>query len=132
MPWTFHDYVTDNGRNAIRDWIDGQPHGTRARLKAKLNARINELRLVERLDRSCGVGQLRRDCAGLYELILLVDKVQFRPIGCYGPGKSREFTLLIGAIEKDRQFTEPDVCRRAHERAARIHDERHVCLHRFD
>jgi hypothetical protein len=132
MPWTFFDYVTANGRNAIGDWIGAQPHGTRLRLKARLNALLNELRLVERLDRATGVGQLHGDCNGLFELVLYVDKIQFRPIGCYGPAKRGEFTLLIGAIEKGGKFTEPNVCRRAHERAARIHDKRHVCAHRFD
>jgi hypothetical protein len=134
MPWTFYHYVAANtsGRDVIVDWIAKQPQGTRARLRAQLNARINELRLVERLDRSVGVGQLHEECSGLYELILKVDKIQYRPIGCYGPAKQGEFTLLTGAIEQGDKFTEPDVCRRAHERASRISDPRYVCLHRFD
>jgi hypothetical protein len=132
MPWTFYDYVTGSGRNAIRDWVAGQPQGTRQRLKARLAALINELRLVDKLERANGVGQLRGDCSGLYELIVFVDKIQFRPIGCYGPGQTGEFTLLIGAVEKGGKFTDQDVCRRAHERAARIRDKRHVCIHTFD
>jgi hypothetical protein len=132
MPWTFYDYVSAGGRNAITDWIRDQPQGTRQKLKARLNALVNELRLAEKLDRQNGVGQLHGPCAGLYELVLFVDKIQFRPIGCYGPARTGEFTLLVGAIEKDGKFTEPDVCRRAHERAARIRDKRHVCIHTFD
>jgi transcriptional regulator with XRE-family HTH domain len=99
MPWTFFDYVNDAGRNVIRDWVDHQPHGTRARLKARLNALLNELRLMERLDRP-SVGQLHGRCSGLYELVLKIDKIQFRPIGCYGPAKTGEFTLVAGAIER--------------------------------
>ena len=132
MAWAFYHYVGANGRDAIKDWIDAQPAGTRKRLKAQLNTRLNELRLADRLERANGVGQLRRECAGLYELILRVDKIQYRPIGCYGPAKNGEFTLLAGAIEKDGKFTEPDICRRAHERAGRIRDKRHVCLHSYD
>lgn len=132
MAWSFYCYVSDNGRNAIRDWIAEQPQGTRVRLKAKLNALLNELRLAERLDRSNGVGQLHGPCAGLYELIIYVDKIQYRPIGCYGPAKNGEFTLLAGAIEKGGKFTERDICGRAHDQARRIHDKRHVAPYTFD
>src|SRR5688572_12990397 len=124
MPWTFYHYVGANGRDAIRDWIDGQPEGTKKRLKAQLNTRLLELRLADKLERANGVGQLRRECAGLFEVILFVDRIQYRPIGCYGPAKTGEFTLLAGAIEKGGKFTEPDICRRAHERRSRIHDKR--------
>jgi hypothetical protein len=132
MPWKFYEYVGGNGRSAVMDWIDGQPQGTRKRLKARLHLLLNELRLAERLDRSNGVGQLRHECAGLYELILFVDRIQFRPIGCYGPAPTGEFTLLAGAIEKGRRFTEPGICRTAHERRQRINDPRHVRQYRFD
>ena len=131
MAWEFYDYVSASGRNAITDWIAGQPQGTRQRLKARLNALLLDLRTVDRLDRGHGVGQLHGECSGLFELILFVDRIQFRPIGCYGPAKIGEFTLLAGAIEKGKQFTEPNVCRKAHERRSRIHDRRHVCPHSF-
>ncbi len=132
MAWTFYHYVNDSTRDVITDWIADQPAGTKVRLRAKLNTLLNQLRVVDRLDRATGVGQLRRECGGLFELILFVDKIQYRPIGCYGPAKTGEFTLLAGAIEKGGKFTEPDICRRAHDRRSRIHDKRHVCLHRFD
>jgi hypothetical protein len=131
MPWTFYDYRNASGRNLIKDWVEGLPQGTRHHLKARLNALINELRFVDALDRSNGVGQLHGECAGLFELVLKVDKTQFRPIGCYGPAKTGEFTLLAGAIEKDGKFTEPSICVTARERASRIHDRKHVCLHDF-
>jgi len=47
------------------------------------------------------------DCDGVYELILTCDNIQYRPLGCYGPGKN-EFTLLVGATKKGRVWVPPD------------------------
>ena len=134
MPWTFWDCLSESKRNVIREWIADQPQGTRQRLKAALNVRLLELEQVEGpFDRSRGVGQLHGPCKGLHELILKVDKIQFRVIGCYGPAPRGEFTLLAGVAEKDRQFTDSSVCRTAHDRRERIlGDRRFIVEHDYD
>ena len=40
---------------------------------------------------------------GLYEIRIRYEQVQYRPLGCFGPN-DREFTLLIGALEKNSKF----------------------------
>lgn len=135
MPlWTFWDCLSESKRNVIREWIAGQPQGTRQHLKAALNVLLMELEQVDGpFDRACGVGQLHGPCKGLHELILKVDKIQFRVIGCYGPAQRGEFSLLAGAIEKDRVFTEPRICRTAQDRRVRIMgDRRFIVEHDYD
>ena len=92
----------------ILDWIATQPAGTRQRLKSALDTTLMILEGIRNLDRPL-VGQLRgKPCKGLFEIKLKVDQTHFRPIGCYGP-TDREFTLLAGAIEKDRKLIPADV-----------------------
>ena len=40
---------------------------------------------------------------GIYELRIECLNVEYRPLGCFGPHE-KQFTLLIGAIEKDSKF----------------------------
>lgn len=133
-PWTFWDCLSDSRRNVIREWIAGQPSGVGPRLKAALNALLLELEQVRGpFDRSHGVGQLRGDtCKGLFELLLKVDRTQFRVIGCYGPRPRGEFTLLLGAVEKGNRFTNSEVCRTGQQRRAKIQDRRFIVEHHYD
>jgi len=129
--WIFLDFITANGRNVITDWIDSQPAGTRQKLKSALNTLLTILEKREDLDRP-SVGQLRgQPCKGLFELVLFVDKIQFRPIGCYGPANN-EFTLLAGAAKKGGNFIPPGVCVTAQTRRQLITQRSHVREHRFD
>lgn len=133
--WTFYDFVTGSGRNAIREWVNGQAKGVSKPLKARLNALIAELELVDGpFDRQHGVGQLRgKPCKGLYEVILKVSKIQFRVLGCYGPRDQGEFTLLVGATERDGSFDPENACETAQQRRGLIAtDRRYVSEHRFD
>ncbi|MGA7579060.1 MAG: type II toxin-antitoxin system RelE/ParE family toxin [Desulfobaccales bacterium] len=47
------------------------------------------------------------DCDDIYELIITCDNIQYRPLGCYGPGEN-EFTLLVGATKKGRIWDPKD------------------------
>ena len=123
--------MSATGRNLIVDWINAQPAGTRQRLKSALNTTLWLLEGHQVLDRPL-VGQLRgKPCKGLYEIVLKVDKTQFRAIGCYGP-KNREFTLLAGATEKDNRFVPHDICDTANRRRQDITKRSHVCAHEFN
>ena len=103
LEWTFRDYQRPSSQGAEGDrtlvneilvWTLGLPK----KAQAKIDSRILFLRAwpppwpLQYV--SAYVGR-----PGIYELIISCGGVQYRPLGCYGP-KPREFTLLIGAIEK--------------------------------
>jgi len=82
--WTFKSFTRPDGRKLVAEWYDGQDGTVQA-------AFITALKLLRALppdgwDRP-DVGQLRRECAGLYEIVLKVNKVQHRPIGYKQVGK---------------------------------------------
>jgi len=54
------------------------------------------------------VGQLRRECKGLFEIVIEVGNVQYRPIG-YFSGEM-EFTFLAFATERDDRLVPASVC----------------------
>lgn len=101
--WRFYDFVNGAGENQIAEWMRAQGHD----LRARMDALIRNLGILDRaFTRDDSVGLLRKPpCKGeqLIELIIKLNKVQYRPIGWYGPGP-REVTLLIGAIEKGDHF----------------------------
>lgn len=97
--WTIKDYVDDSGTNLILEWVRGIPD------KKARQRFVTLLRNIENtpppLKREHKVATLSHDCEGLLEIIFEVKKVQYRPIGFYGPGE-REITLLVGATKKSR------------------------------
>ena len=58
------------------------------------------------------VGQLRRECKGLFEIVVSMPDVEHRPIG-YFSGEM-EFTFLAFATERDNKLVPPSVCETAH------------------
>ncbi len=127
MAWTFYRYVGPEQRDVVLDWIKKQPAGTSARIKAALDVAVIQLQLVERerFSRADGVGQLRRKCGGFFELLLWVDKAQYRPIGVYGPGE-REFTILSIDREKGDELIEDPDCERPKRRKPYINDRKNI------
>jgi hypothetical protein len=57
-------------------------------------------------------------CPDILELRCGTGGVQYRPLGCYGPGR-RVFTILIGTIEKGGKIPKGD-CQSAIERRRRV------------
>ena len=96
MPWQFLDYVNARGQNDIRDWLVSLPK----KAQAKIDRLILILRTYEGPWPPQYVSALR-GYEGLYELRVVASGVQYRPLGFFGPG-AREFTLLIGAVEKGK------------------------------
>lgn len=108
--WRFCDFVSDRDKNEIRAWSAQQG----ATLKARLNALIRHLETLDRVfTRQDNVGLLRKvgPChgEGFVELIITIGKVEYRPIGWYGP-EARHVTLLVGAIEKGDGFDPRNAC----------------------
>ena len=96
--WIFRDFLGPHGRNLIHDWLHRLP----AAVRADINARIRHLEVTEKLTRP-HVGKLKGECKGLIELRVKVDKIQYRPLACYGPERG-EITLLMGATTKPKHL----------------------------
>ena len=109
MAWEFMDYVDAAGRNVVREWLESLPAGTRKNVKAALDNQLLISKPLERLDRP-DFGLLRRECKGLIEVVLYVDRVQHRLLAFYGPGPRRQVTILAGAIERGKRLEPPGIC----------------------
>ena len=93
--WTFYDFLDARGVNTIRKWLNSLP----PKARAKINARILFMRAVPVWPEQY-VSALK-GWPDLVELRIVSAGSQFRPLGFYGPGR-REFTLVLGAIEKGK------------------------------
>lgn len=126
--WDFRDFVNARGENVVHTWLHGIPAAARAEINDLIM--LLELRTVDQFSREDSVGLLRRECRGLLELIVKVEKVQYRPVGRYGPGR-KVVTLLGGANERDGHLTPPDICKTTLARSLLLESdpERYSCEH---
>jgi hypothetical protein len=77
------------------------------------------------------VRTLKGECDGLFELRIKYKNIQYRPLGCYGPGKN-QVTLLMGAIEKGGKFDPLSACKTALLRKVKIHETGRIHEHSFE
>jgi Phage derived protein Gp49-like (DUF891) len=106
IDWKFRSFVSENGRSIVQDWYDRQTKTVRA----EFDTTLEYLRDLPPTNWNRPfVGLLGGECDGLVEIRFKVDRVQHRPLGCYGPSQL-EFTILFFAIEKDRKFQPPNAC----------------------
>jgi len=93
MPvWTFLDFVDDAGESMFEKWLLSQPPDAQAHI-------ANRILTMEGLENWLPKWATKLvDWDGLVELRISFNKVQYRPLGMYRPG--RQFVLLCGAIEK--------------------------------
>jgi hypothetical protein len=125
MPeWIFRDYLTASGTNEIKGWIDSLPKSAQAKIDYILlvlwGSKSWPPQYVSALVRWDDVYEIRVGSSG----------VQYRPLGCYGPAR-REFTLLIGAIEKGGKLPRPALEAAVQRRSIILADRGRTCEHRF-
>ena len=119
-PWTFLDYVDRHGVNRISMWLRSIPNAARVEFEALLGV----LRVKPIMGRP-QTGILHGQYRGLFEFVFKADKVQYRPLFCYGPDtKAREITILVGATKKDNKFIPPQVCKTGLNRKTEIQMDR--------
>jgi len=93
--WLLYDYIDEHGANIIAEWIRRLQAPQRKKLQAKLNLLMQS-----------GPDLPPQLLAGpvfdhIYKL-KVQGNVKLRPMLCKGPlNNDKEFTMLIGAIEKD-------------------------------
>ncbi|MEO5859884.1 MAG: hypothetical protein ABIR33_13150 [Pyrinomonadaceae bacterium] len=119
--WKLKSFTNQEGVPIINKWFKNAT----PQLKAAFLTRMNDLKKLPhngwgRPD----VGQLRRECSGLYEIILFANDTQHRPIGYFsGDG---EFTFLAFAIERGNRFEPANICETAHQRRKLVEDEKQL------
>lgn len=122
--WAFRDFLDGRGLNVIRVWVGSLPPAAQAKIDT-----IIMLLQVQKIWPPQYVSALR-GYAGIYELRAGSSGVQYRPLGCYGPGR-KEFTILIGTVEKGGKLPKDD-CKTAVERKKIIlRDSGRTCEHDF-
>jgi hypothetical protein len=122
--WKFKFFHNEQRTDLIEEWLAGLCIEARA----KIERRFTYLAALEyKVDwRRPFAAKLKgKKYSTLYEIRITWDKIQYRPLGCFGPREEEEFTLLIGAIERGTGIFEP---RRAPDIAIRrckqIHQDR--------
>jgi hypothetical protein len=122
--WTIRDYLDARGKNVVHEWIISLPFAAQAKIDSILL--ILQARKVwppQYVSALRGYDQIQ-------EIRVVSGGVQYRPLGCYGPER-RDFTLLIGSIEKGDKLPKGD-CQTAVERRKAILSGRgRTCEHDF-
>jgi hypothetical protein len=108
-------FISDGGVNIIDAWLAGLPIGARAKMD-RYFAYLATLKFWGPPD--C---KKLKGYDHIFEIRIKWNKIQYRPLGCYGP-EGGDFTLLIGAIEKSTGVFEP-------RRAPEIAQERCKLIH---
>lgn len=104
--WTIRHYVSGSGSYPFRDWYEALDE----EVQAAFDARLRSLRQQPRNGWIMPHFRLLHGpCAGLGELRFKARRVQYRPLGFFGPGPN-EFTLLIGATENGGALRPKNVC----------------------
>ena len=121
--WTFYDYVEPSGRVPFWDWFTALPED----VPPYIDARILVMRgLVTWSEK--WISSYR--CAGkIFELRIPFNKVQYRPLGMYAPGRALIF--LAGAIEKGGKLPTETVKRAIDRQKLLWKEPDHVRLHRY-
>ena len=107
-------FLSDGGKDVIRDWYDEQASEVQAEFDVALSY-LREQPPAQWVRPSFGT--LTGKCAGLGEIRFKANKVQYRPIGFFGPERM-QFTLLLCAIEKGGKFIPKNTCDTAQKRKA--------------
>ncbi len=104
--WYFKVFLDSKGVNEINDWLQSMPPSFRA----KVDTIIAYLEVQK--DMRCKWFKNVKGYKNVYELRFPHNKIQYRPLGCFGPGKD-EFTLVFLAEEKGDKFVPKDAPEKA-------------------
>jgi len=126
MSYKLYNYLNEHGFNVIKQWTEGLQKRDRARLNQKLDMLAQHgTSLPPNLLSDTGSPHIKK-------LRITGKKVPtLRPMLCKGPiNNDGEFTLLQGAIEKDRKLIPSDAVNLAeNHRNAVITDPSRRCDH---
>lgn len=112
--WDLYDYVDHRGNNAIKIWAEGLQKIQRAKLNQKLDQ-------LQQHGTELSTGLLSDTTSTDIKKIRIKGNVAVRLMLCKGPiSLDTEFTLLLGATERDGRLVPEDAVERAEERRKKI------------
>ncbi len=119
--WTFKVFISRRGADVIEEWLNSLPTDARARIKTHFAYMMT----LKNWGRPYAAKLRGKKYNLIWEIIIKWNKIQYRPLGCFGPNEEKDFTLLIGAIERSMGIfiprNAPDT---AQERCKLIHNDR--------
>jgi hypothetical protein len=113
--WNFYDFVGQTGRNEMREWYEHASETVQAAFDAKLEL-LNGYTPAEMRRPTVGKLQSYED---VYELRFEEEGTAWRPLFCFGPGRT-EITFLVPAREVNNRFEPRSGPGIAAERAATV------------
>ena len=120
MLWTYLEFLTTGGRSAITEWYDDLADEAQQDFDDLLRyLAVTPRHLWERPKFAPVTGH-----GGLGKLRFKANRIQYRPIGYFGP-KAGQFTLLIGAEERNRRWVPRDAPNQASNRRAIVEADNH-------
>lgn len=125
--WTFKNYLSGNGENVIREWL----HSLQKNARIKIDRRIRYLENVQYFHKEPQYIKALAGYEGIFEIRVVLQNIQYRPLGCYGPDRA-QFTLLVGAVERGSRFEPRDAPELALQRKEIIHLYRSRTCDHFD
>lgn len=119
--WIFRVFKSERGEDVIGKWLNELP----IRVQVKIRTRLAYLEATEywkrpEFDKLTGYEKL-------HEIRVEFSNVQYRVIGCYGPGR-KEFTMLIGAVEKGNKLEPREALSIAEKRSKLINQQKHTAV----
>lgn len=125
MPiWTILDFVDQVGKCPFFEWQSGLPSGAQAQIDARLLQMAGLMRWPEKWISKY------KTTEKIYELRIPFNKVQYRPLGVYAPG--RTFILVEGAIEKGGKIPTSSLARAEKRQRLLDKEPHHVREHRYN
>jgi hypothetical protein len=92
--WTFYNFLDARGENVIKEWMNDEIPWE---AKLHINGKLVVMRAMPNFPPKWVSPY--KGYPNIMELRFPYRRVQYRPLGYYGP-QEKQFTLLIGAIEK--------------------------------
>jgi hypothetical protein len=112
--WKLYDYVDERGVNSFEEWSNR----LEKKELARLNSKLDMLRTEPALPPQLLAGPL--EGVPIYKL-RINGRVALRPMLCKGPvDKDGEFTLLLGAVERDGKLVPGNAVSQAESRRQKV------------
>lgn len=115
--WEIKVFISNSGNDVIDAWLNEIPPRAKAKIKVRMTYLENEI-----IWKAPYVKKLRGSKT-IWEIRVVLDHIQYRLLGCFGPGE-KNFTLLIGAIEKGNRLYPPDAINTAEKRCKLIRTDK--------